>query len=247
MIQETLHFNEHTGELELPGTERVQPPVRLPPPTTKETILSVYDEMAEAIRSGEPYRTRLDPPPADPRVAHPESSRPAWAKKSRPAPPAVATAPAPRAPSPPRQKAAKVSSPAPAPVQFPEAQREHVREQLWRTAHAALRFIPSGSRAPWQVAVQILERLADGEAVPAAEVEQASRGTLHTLGPAVRERNDGELLFCQVIFDAAEVIHWAVRTVETQDQRDLESFRVRVKKLARSLQEEKRERAEVTP
>jgi hypothetical protein len=27
--------------------------------------------MAEAIRTGQPYRTRLDPPPADPRVAHP--------------------------------------------------------------------------------------------------------------------------------------------------------------------------------
>lgn len=27
--------------------------------------------MAEAIRTGQPYRTRLDPPPADPRLAHP--------------------------------------------------------------------------------------------------------------------------------------------------------------------------------
>ena len=39
------------------------------------------------------------------------------------------------------------------------------------------------------------------------------------------------LLFCQVICDAAEVIHWAVRTVETQDQRDPESFRIRVRSL----------------
>jgi hypothetical protein len=38
---------------------------------TKETILAIYDAMAEAIRTGQPYQTRLDPPPADPRVAHP--------------------------------------------------------------------------------------------------------------------------------------------------------------------------------
>ena len=38
---------------------------------TKRVILEIYDEMAEAMRTGEPYRTRLDPPPADPRVAHP--------------------------------------------------------------------------------------------------------------------------------------------------------------------------------
>ena len=38
---------------------------------TKRVILEIYDEMAEAIRSGESYQTRLDPPPADPSVAHP--------------------------------------------------------------------------------------------------------------------------------------------------------------------------------
>ena len=37
---------------------------------TKDTILEIYDEMAEADRTGVPYRTRLDPPPADPSVAH---------------------------------------------------------------------------------------------------------------------------------------------------------------------------------
>lgn len=37
---------------------------------TKETILDIFDEMAEAVRSGVPYQTRLAPPPADPRVAH---------------------------------------------------------------------------------------------------------------------------------------------------------------------------------
>ncbi|MGC4122844.1 MAG: N-6 DNA methylase [Myxococcales bacterium] len=37
---------------------------------TKRVILEVYDAMAEAARTGKPYQTRLDPPPADPRVAH---------------------------------------------------------------------------------------------------------------------------------------------------------------------------------
>jgi hypothetical protein len=41
---------------------------------TKELILKVYDAMAQAIRTGEPYQTILDPPPGQgPR--HPESSR----------------------------------------------------------------------------------------------------------------------------------------------------------------------------
>ena len=38
---------------------------------TQRVILEIYDEMAAAMRSGVPYSTRLDPPPADPRVAHP--------------------------------------------------------------------------------------------------------------------------------------------------------------------------------
>jgi len=42
---------------------------------TKRVILEIYDAMAEAGRTGVPYQTRLDPPPADPRVAHPPSSR----------------------------------------------------------------------------------------------------------------------------------------------------------------------------
>jgi hypothetical protein len=48
---------------------------------TKRVILEIYDAMAEAARTGTPYATRLDPPPADPRVAHGENTRPAWAKK----------------------------------------------------------------------------------------------------------------------------------------------------------------------
>ena len=38
---------------------------------TKRVILEIYDAMAEAAHAGKPYQTRLDPPPADPRVAHP--------------------------------------------------------------------------------------------------------------------------------------------------------------------------------
>ncbi len=37
---------------------------------TKRVILEIYAAMAEAIRTGKPYRTLLDPPPADPRATH---------------------------------------------------------------------------------------------------------------------------------------------------------------------------------
>ena len=33
---------------------------------TKRVILEIYDAMAEAIRTGKPYQTRLDPPPGPP-------------------------------------------------------------------------------------------------------------------------------------------------------------------------------------
>ncbi|MBZ5554571.1 MAG: N-6 DNA methylase [Acidobacteriia bacterium] len=38
---------------------------------TKSVILEIYDAMQECIRTGQPYQTRLDPPPADPRCCHP--------------------------------------------------------------------------------------------------------------------------------------------------------------------------------
>ena len=38
---------------------------------TKRVILEIYDAMADAGRTAVPYATRLDPPPADARVAHP--------------------------------------------------------------------------------------------------------------------------------------------------------------------------------
>jgi hypothetical protein len=38
---------------------------------TKCVILEIYDAMAEAIRAGQPYQTRLNPPPADLGSCHP--------------------------------------------------------------------------------------------------------------------------------------------------------------------------------
>lgn len=38
---------------------------------TKRVILEIYEAMQESIRSGQPYQTRLDPQPADPRCCHP--------------------------------------------------------------------------------------------------------------------------------------------------------------------------------
>jgi hypothetical protein len=43
---------------------------------TKDTILEIYDAMAEAARTAVPYQTRLNPPPADPSVAHSAESPP---------------------------------------------------------------------------------------------------------------------------------------------------------------------------
>ncbi len=37
---------------------------------TKRMILECYDAIAEAMKTGRPYQTILDPPPVDPRVAH---------------------------------------------------------------------------------------------------------------------------------------------------------------------------------
>ena len=39
---------------------------------TKDTILKIYDAMQESIRSGQPYQSRLDPPPADAACRHPK-------------------------------------------------------------------------------------------------------------------------------------------------------------------------------
>jgi len=46
---------------------------------TKRVILEIYDAMQQAMDSGEPYQTRLDPPPADPSVAH-SSLPPEWVR-----------------------------------------------------------------------------------------------------------------------------------------------------------------------
>lgn len=44
----------------------------------KRFILERYDAMVEADGHGHSYRTMLDPPPADPSVAHDWSTRPDW-------------------------------------------------------------------------------------------------------------------------------------------------------------------------
>jgi hypothetical protein len=46
---------------------------------TKRLILERYDALAAATAVGAEYQTVLNPPPADPSCAHPESTRPAWA------------------------------------------------------------------------------------------------------------------------------------------------------------------------
>lgn len=38
--------------------------------STKNLILEIYDKMRYAIETGTEYQTILDPPPADPRLAH---------------------------------------------------------------------------------------------------------------------------------------------------------------------------------
>ena len=43
---------------------------------TQETILRIYDALAKAQRTGQPYATRLNSPPADPKCCcHPGQSR----------------------------------------------------------------------------------------------------------------------------------------------------------------------------
>jgi hypothetical protein len=37
---------------------------------TKRVILELYDALADAMTTGRPYQTRLNPAPADPRAAH---------------------------------------------------------------------------------------------------------------------------------------------------------------------------------
>ena len=38
---------------------------------TRRVILEIYDALAESMRTGQPYQTRLDRSPADPRCCHP--------------------------------------------------------------------------------------------------------------------------------------------------------------------------------
>jgi hypothetical protein len=41
---------------------------------TKLQILEIYDRMAEAMKTGVPYQTLLEPPPGDPKCCHPTSA-----------------------------------------------------------------------------------------------------------------------------------------------------------------------------
>ena len=43
--------------------------------STKRIIPECYEAMAEAMKTGPPYQTILDPPPADPVVAHEPGGR----------------------------------------------------------------------------------------------------------------------------------------------------------------------------
>jgi hypothetical protein len=44
--------------------------------STKETILAIYDAMANSMRTGKSWTSALDPPPGDPRAAHDPEARP---------------------------------------------------------------------------------------------------------------------------------------------------------------------------
>jgi hypothetical protein len=48
---------------------------------TKRLISSRFAAMTRAVTEGRKYETALDPPPADPSLAHPESTRPSWAPR----------------------------------------------------------------------------------------------------------------------------------------------------------------------
>jgi len=43
---------------------------------TKRVILKCYNAMAEAVKTGRPYQTILDPLPTDPKAAHLSKDRP---------------------------------------------------------------------------------------------------------------------------------------------------------------------------
>ena len=51
---------------------------------TKRTLLEIYAALTEAMQTGKPYQTRLDPPPTDPKCCHPrrasrhEAKNPNW-------------------------------------------------------------------------------------------------------------------------------------------------------------------------
>jgi hypothetical protein len=51
---------------------------------TQASILQVSDALGEAMQSGQPYQTPLNPPPADPACCHPPRSKLARVFRSMP-------------------------------------------------------------------------------------------------------------------------------------------------------------------
>jgi hypothetical protein len=94
---------------------------------TKRVILEIYDAMADAIRTGVPYQTVLDPPPADPAVAYPPRPGEApgrWVPIEERVPPAGRPRPRPVPAAPARSAAIGGYAPAPAhrqPERLPRA------------------------------------------------------------------------------------------------------------------------------
>ena len=50
---------------------------------TKLQILEIYDALQRATETGSDYKTILEPPPGDPRIAHPANTRPDWAEAKK--------------------------------------------------------------------------------------------------------------------------------------------------------------------
>lgn len=59
---------------------------------TKEQVLEIYDLMQKTIDTGEPYKSLLEPAPADPCLAHPENTSPKWSETSNTSDDALANA-----------------------------------------------------------------------------------------------------------------------------------------------------------
>ena len=59
-ILDTLPMVKRNDEIKFNGNYR-----------TKRTTLEIYDALATSMQTGQPYQTRLNPPPTDARCCHP--------------------------------------------------------------------------------------------------------------------------------------------------------------------------------